>query len=98
MTDKLKKLIHLLKLNRNVCERLQGFCRRMQPQFPLATLYFDQCESLMDNFKFQTETHILQFESVLSRAEGIGALVSGAAQIMTLGDRTHSITLTRSNR
>jgi len=84
LTDKLRRLIHILRLNGNVCSRLQGFFHRLALQSPPEMIpYFGQCENMFDSFRFQTETHILQLESVLSRVLGIRSLV-GAVSVKSL--------------
>lgn len=77
MTDKLKRLVHLLKLNKNLCRRVQGFfecVRSASPPSASRSIY--QYEDVMENYFFQNETHTSQLESIMSRAEGVGSLVS----------------------
>ncbi|KAF1845215.1 uncharacterized protein K460DRAFT_416511 [Cucurbitaria berberidis CBS 394.84] len=76
MTDKLKRLVHLLELNKTVCQRLQTFFDRMKPTSLEETASFlCQYEMMMGNCMFQIETHALQLTTMVSRAEGVGSMI-----------------------
>lgn len=77
LTDKLKRLIHTLKLNRNLCDHLMAFSTRLK----LLSSHehansFSQFDIMMDNYLYQNETHILQLETLVNRSQGVGSLVS----------------------
>jgi hypothetical protein len=77
MTDKLRRLIHLLKLNSNLCEHLKAFFNHVKSLSPpQMAASFCQYEIMIENYGFQNETHILRLESIVSRAQGVGSLVS----------------------
>ncbi|PVH74946.1 hypothetical protein DL98DRAFT_658401 [Cadophora sp. DSE1049] len=76
MTDKLKKLIHLLNLNKALCNRLQLFFERVKlASSQNTTILFCQHETMMENYLFQNETHTSQLKSIVSRGEGVGSLI-----------------------
>jgi len=77
LTDKVKRLIHLLKLNKNLCDHLRAFFNRLKLVVPLEMKEsFLQHEIMIENYYFQTEIHISRLESIVSRAQGVGTLVS----------------------
>ncbi|KAH8592032.1 hypothetical protein B0O99DRAFT_597651 [Bisporella sp. PMI_857] len=76
MTDKLKRLIHLLNLNKNLCEHLSAFFGRVKSLSPPQLAgSFCQYEIMIENYSFQNETHISRLESIVSRAQGVGSLI-----------------------
>lgn len=76
MTDKFKRLIHLLDLNRHVCKRLRAFFDCVKPLSPQEIGgSFGQDKNMMENCIFRFETHTSQLKSLVSRAEGIGSMV-----------------------
>lgn len=86
MTDKLKRLIHLLKLNRNLCEHLKAFFNHVKSlSSPQIAESFCQYEIMIENYVFQNETHISRLDSIVSRAQGVGSLVSLVPNSRPLG-------------
>ncbi|CAL3971963.1 unnamed protein product [Diplocarpon coronariae] len=82
--DKVKRLIHLLKLNRNLCEHLKGvFSRARSLSSPSLAGSFGQFETMMDDLEFQTRTHLLQLGSIVSRAQGVGSLIEHILDLRT---------------
>ncbi len=77
LTDKLKRLLHLLKLNRNLSKHLQAFFDHVKSlSSPQIAGSFRQYEIMMSIYDFKSETHISQLDSVISRAQGVASLVS----------------------
>lgn len=78
LTDKLRRLTHLLSLNIEVGMRLQDFMRRIckaSPPNKSLTPAFGDFDSDLDLFLFQHRTHQARIKSMLQRADGIGSLV-----------------------
>lgn len=77
MADKLKRPMHTLKLNGNLCDHLKAFSTRIKFFSSQETArLFCQCEIMIDNYIFQNETHISQLDPLVNRARGVGSLVS----------------------
>lgn len=91
MTDKFKRLIHLLDLNKQVCERLRAFFKRIKPRSPEQTaVTFEQYDDMMENCISRFTTPMLQLNSLISRAEGIGSMVGDTLILLQVRRRSSS--------
>lgn len=85
LTDKLKRLLHLLRLNISLIEQLNAFFIRVKVCLPpdedgISLPY----EAMMQNYGFQIHTHIARLESLTDRAKGVGSLVSIVVEAVEL--------------
>lgn len=77
MTDKLKQLVHLIELNRRVCEGLDALSKRMLSRSRTETVTsFQTYETMMGNCMFQLETNISRLKSMITRADGVSSFLS----------------------
>ncbi|KAH7094942.1 hypothetical protein FB567DRAFT_574833 [Paraphoma chrysanthemicola] len=76
MTDKLKRLFHILQLNVSLCQRLQAFLSHIYSlsNRDAATGSHSQ-DTLFDNCIFHLETQRARVKSMISRADGIGSMI-----------------------
>ncbi|CAG8972105.1 hypothetical protein HYALB_00011237 [Hymenoscyphus albidus] len=98
MTDKLKRLIHTLKLKRKLCAHLKTFSnhvKRLQP--PQVARSFCQNEAITDNYVFQNETQISQLESLVDRAQGVGFLIEHILDLRN-AETNHNMNLAMHDR
>ncbi|KAH7085296.1 hypothetical protein BKA63DRAFT_499329 [Paraphoma chrysanthemicola] len=76
MTDKLKRLLHILELNISLCQRLQAFSARIcaDSNRNVASRSHSQ-DAIFNNCIFNLETQSARVKSMISRADGIGSMI-----------------------
>jgi hypothetical protein len=76
LTDKLQRLIHILRLNRRLGIKLKEAVVGMLSNTGQATQTTSQhLHSNLDKFIFQQETSLERLETLVARSAGIGRLV-----------------------
>lgn len=77
LTDKLRRLVHVLKLNvRIACQLEKGLSRISAASSPTLRTSFAEVQVKLDQFLLGQETSVSRIESLIARSSGIGQLVS----------------------
>lgn len=77
LTDKIRRLLQILRLNISVAEQMKCSIRRLRKYSPPdLSAAFDDSESTIEMFIFEHHTHNNRLQSVIDRAQGISGLVS----------------------
>lgn len=80
LTDKLRRLSHVLRMNTEIGLAIQDFARRLRAAWGGSVsgeegARFDDFDVVIEQFLFQHRTHKGRIDSVLERADGISSLV-----------------------
>lgn len=77
MTDKLKRLIHLLELNSNICQRLRMFFSRIASSTTVGENphAVQDGEDVLEDCEFQLKVHASRLKTLVGRAEGVTSMV-----------------------
>ena len=79
LTDKLRRLSHVLHMNTEVGLAIRDFARRLQASWGALSqdeiAKFEEFDSGIEMFLFQHRTHKSRIDSILGRADGISTLV-----------------------
>jgi len=87
LTDKLRRLCHILQLNINLGTQLKSCMQQIKDRtcaVSSSVSSFDSFNSQMDLFISQHRTHLARIESLVSRAQGVSGLVSSSSYRSTL--------------
>jgi hypothetical protein len=77
LTDKLRRLVQILKLNTRLGHQFKKSIAKMENVTPPDMHPFlNNLDLELDKFIFQQETHLSRIEALIARAQGIGQLVS----------------------
>jgi hypothetical protein len=77
LTDKLKRLAHILQLNSSICRQLQSFYRQVSTvPLPEAILVSCAHNVVMENCVFELDSHTARVRTLVGRAEGVGSMVT----------------------
>lgn len=86
LTDKLRRLCHILQLNINLGAQLKSCMQQMKDRtcaVSSSVSSFDSFNSQMDLFVSQHRTHLARIESLVSRAQGVSGLIQNILDIRT---------------
>lgn len=79
LTDKLRRLAHVLHMNMEIGLAIQDFARRLRVTWGSISeeevAKFEEFDSVIEQFLFQHRTHKSRIDSILERADGISSLV-----------------------
>ena len=76
VVDRVKKLIHILNINRKLAQRMRTFFGLLRSvSSPECIHVYHECENDIEDCILQNEVHTAQLASLVSRAEGVGSLV-----------------------
>ncbi|KAH8590049.1 hypothetical protein B0O99DRAFT_691894 [Bisporella sp. PMI_857] len=79
LTDKLRRLSHVLHMNTELALAFQDFARRLRDAWGTISdseiVIFEEFDSGIEQFLFQHRTHKSRIDSILERAAGISSLV-----------------------
>jgi hypothetical protein len=82
LTDKLKRLTHIMQLNSSICRQLQAFYKQISAvPTPEAMLVSCTHNTVMENCVFELNTHTARVRTLVERAEGIGSMVTHTSQV-----------------
>jgi hypothetical protein len=76
MTDKLRRIVHILQLNSNICRQLYAFHKRVSlASPPEVAVSADSYSETVNNCIFELDTQAARARTLVDRAEGMGRLV-----------------------
>jgi hypothetical protein len=77
LTDKLRRLVHILKLNIRIgCQLGKEMSRISTASLPALHINFAGIQMKLDRFLLGQETSVSRIETLIARSSGIGQLVS----------------------
>jgi hypothetical protein len=76
MTDKLRRIVHILQLNSNICRQLYAFHKRVSlASPPEVAVSANSYSETVNNCIFELDTQAARARTLVDRAEGMGRLV-----------------------
>ncbi|KAI9788754.1 MAG: hypothetical protein M1816_006611 [Peltula sp. TS41687] len=75
LTDKLRRLVHILQLNTNLGVQLKSSMQRVKTASPVTlAAAFEDFDLKIDLYLFQHQTHSARLQSLIARGQGISSL------------------------